>query len=59
SIGKIMDLFWTGTLSDNNLRIYALEVYQYALCIIPICAVVGSLIVCVMAKKRELALSIA
>lgn len=59
SIGKIMDLFWTGTLSDNNLRIYDLEIYQYALYIIPICAIVGSLIVCVMAKKRELILSLA
>jgi MFS family permease len=59
SIGKIMDLFWTGTLGDNNLRIYDLEVYQYALCIIPICAVVGALIVCIMAKKRALILSTA
>jgi predicted MFS family arabinose efflux permease len=59
SIGKIMDLFWTGTLSENNLRIYDLQVYQYAICIIPICALIGVLLICIVAKKRVSLLTLA
>ena len=48
SIGKIMDLFWTGTQGANGLKIYDLSTYKYALSIIPICAVVGAAAICVL-----------
>lgn len=55
SIGKIMDLFWTGTQGANCLKIYDLSTYKYALSIIPICAVVGAAPICVlgMTVKRK------
>ncbi len=51
SIGKIMDLYWTGTLDAENLRVYDLHTYQYALSIIPICAIMGSTMIYVVAAK--------
>jgi sugar phosphate permease len=51
SIGRIMDLFWTGKLNSNGLRVYDLEVYQYALSIVPVCALVGVLLVCFVSIK--------
>jgi hypothetical protein len=51
SIGRIMDMFWTGALTNNGLRVYDLEVYQYALSIVPLCAVVGAIMVCLVGIK--------
>lgn len=45
SIGKIMDLFWTGTLSKSEVKIYDLSTYTYALSLIPACAIVGSVMI--------------
>lgn len=55
SIGKIMDLFWTGTLRGDGLKIYDLGTYKYALSIIPLCAVVGAAMICLLgvAAKRK------
>ncbi|CEK10983.1 MFS transporter [Legionella hackeliae] len=44
-IGKAMDATWGGALSEEGLRIYALESYKTALLLIPGCAVVGSCLV--------------
>lgn len=44
-IGKTMDIFWTGLLNTDGLRQYNLEPYQYALSLIPICAVIGTIMV--------------
>lgn len=30
-LGKILDLFWNGEISENGVRIYSLENYQYAI----------------------------
>jgi MFS family permease len=43
-IGIAMDTFWGGQINTEGLREYATESYQYALSIIPICAIFGSLI---------------
>ena len=55
SIGKIMDLFWTGTLRGDGLKIYDLGTYKYALSIIPLCAVAGAAMICLLgiAVKRK------
>ncbi|MGD0465103.1 MAG: MFS transporter [Gammaproteobacteria bacterium] len=50
-IGKIMDLFWTGTLSVDGLRQYDLAGYKYALSIVPICAIIGAIMVCLVGFK--------
>lgn len=51
SIGKIMDLYWTGSVDAENLRVYDLQTYQYALSIIPICAVMGAVMSYMVAAK--------
>jgi len=51
SIGKIMDMFWIGGLNSDGLKIYDLEVYKYALSIIPLCAIIGAVIVCLVGIK--------
>ncbi len=51
SIGKIMDLYWTGTLDAENLRVYDLQTYEYALGIVPICAVMGAVLLYGVAIK--------
>jgi MFS family permease len=43
-IGVMVDRFWTGGMA-NECRIYTSESYTYALLIIPICALVGALLV--------------
>lgn len=50
-IGKIMDLFWAGAVSAEGLKQYTLHAYQYALSVIPICAILGAVMVCVMWRK--------
>jgi len=55
SIGKLMDLFWTGNLDVEGLRVYDLQTYQYALSIVPVCAVAGAAliyVVAVMVQRR-------
>lgn len=44
-IGKVMDLSWSGTLTQDGIREYDLESYQYALSVIPLCAIIGTIIV--------------
>ena len=48
SIGKLMDIFWTGTITSQGLKVYNLEVYQYALSIIPVCSILGAVIICLI-----------
>lgn len=45
-IGYLMDFFWQGELKEDGVaKIYNAANYSYALGIIPICAVIGSLMV--------------
>jgi len=46
-----MDMFWIGGLNSDGLKIYDLEVYKYALSIIPLCAIIGAVIVCLVGIK--------
>lgn len=41
-IGKVMDLFWTGQLNSSGFKVYGIQAYQYAINIIPLCAIIGS-----------------
>lgn len=52
-IGKIMDIFWQGAVDQNNVKIYSLEAYQYSLSLIPICAVIGGIIVYFIGTKAQ------
>lgn len=50
-IGFVMDVFWTGDLSHDGIRIYTLESYNYALMVILLCAALGALIVATMGLR--------
>jgi sugar phosphate permease len=52
-IGKIMDLFWTGITSAGTVRCYDLGSYNKALIVIPVCAVIGAIIVCIVGSKSR------
>ena len=57
-IGKLLDLFWTGIHNDAGVRNYALESYHSALMLIPICASVGAIIVCIIGRcKTQLSIT--
>jgi MFS family permease len=55
SIGKILDLFWTGVVTDEGLKQYDLIAYKYAIGIIPLAAIIGAVIVfgMMMNSKRR------
>ena len=52
-IGKIMDVFWAGSLDQEGLRVYDLEAYTYALSIVPISACIGALFVGFIGLKMK------
>ena len=45
-IGKLMDIFWTGTINAEGIRQYNLVAFHNALTLIPVCAYLGTLLVC-------------
>lgn len=53
SIGRMMDLFWTGILKEDGLRYYTLDSYKAALMLIPICSIVGAIILSFLAVKLK------
>ena len=53
SIGKILDLFWTGAINEDGLHIYDLQAYKYAISIIPLAAILGVIIVLSMILKTK------
>lgn len=55
TIGKLMDLFWTGRLSEGQ-RVYEIQTSTYALALIPLAAFMGgALFLCLKpAKERAL-----
>ncbi len=44
-IGKTMDFYWEGALTEQGLRQYSLQSYQHALLIIPVCALLGTVLI--------------
>jgi hypothetical protein len=40
-LGMMLDLFWTGAISDQGVRIYDISCYQNAIITLPICLVVA------------------
>lgn len=52
-IGYLMDHFWTGNIDVSGTKIYTLESYQYALSVIPICTIIGSLLVWLVNHKTK------
>lgn len=50
-IGNMMDFYWTGAIGSDGLRVYDLQVYKYALSVIPLCAIFGALIVLIIGVK--------
>jgi MFS family permease len=53
SIGIIMDMFGGNTGSQDGIRQYSIESYQYALMLIPICAICGFVITCFISFKKK------
>lgn len=52
-IGRLVDLFWAGALSNDGIRQYSLGAYQSALLIIPVCASIGAVMICFIGLKRH------
>jgi hypothetical protein len=52
-IGCTMDYFWTGGLSPEKTKVYDLITYKYAISVVPISAVVGSVIVYILSITRK------
>lgn len=44
-IGFVMDIFWTGQFSNDNMKIYDLVAFKYAISVIPFCALLGAMII--------------
>jgi hypothetical protein len=40
-LGIMLDMFWTGTISDQGVRIYDISCYQKAIAVLPICMAVA------------------
>jgi MFS family permease len=40
-LGMILDLFWSGKISDAGVRVYETSCYQYAIATLPICLIVA------------------
>jgi predicted MFS family arabinose efflux permease len=56
AIGKLMDVFWTGTFNEAGIKQYSLLAYQSALLLIPVCAGLGALVICffgITMKQRQ------
>jgi MFS family permease len=53
SIGFIMDLLWSGGVSQDGFKEYALNSYQTSLTIIPVCSTLGAIILAVIAIKSR------
>jgi hypothetical protein len=51
AIGWLMDFFWTGATAEDGLRLYDLTVYKSALSVVPISALIGAFIVCMVGMK--------
>ncbi|HAT6957198.1 TPA: MFS transporter [Legionella pneumophila] len=57
-IGKLMNSNWGGQMSANGLKLYEIDSYQWALSLIPFCALCGSLlIILIHIKTRDYATS--
>lgn len=51
TIGRMMDMFWTGQLGEDGLKVYDLVVYKFALGVVPVCAAVGAVMISVIGLK--------
>ncbi|MFY7697849.1 MAG: MFS transporter [Legionella sp.] len=50
-IGALMDYFWMGSMGTNGIKQYDVMAYHYALVAIPICAVMGAVIISILGLK--------
>jgi predicted MFS family arabinose efflux permease len=52
AIGKTMDIFWTGAM-NAGMKIYTTASYEKALLIIPVCSLIGSLVVFLVGRTSR------
>lgn len=52
-IGKIMDYYWEGNLSQAGLKQYSLQSYHHALLAIPVCALLGTVLIYLLHKRTR------
>lgn len=52
-IGKVMDSYWQGQVGENGLHLYSKIAFQHALVIIPVCALLGALIILVVRHRSK------
>ncbi len=51
SIGRVMDVFWLGSLNHGGIKQYGIIAYHWALMIIPACACLGAIIICLIGLR--------
>lgn len=51
-IGSLLDVFWTGNV-ENQVRVYEVVTYHYALSVIPVTAIVGAFIFYMIKGRSE------
>lgn len=54
-IGAAMDMAWHGDINDLGLRVYDVTAYKAALLIIPVCSLIGAVLVLLVQKKSAIA----
>lgn len=52
-IGKLMNSSWSGQMGANGLKLYEIDSYQWALSLIPFCALCGSLLIVLIHIKTR------
>nr|WP_277619281.1 MFS transporter [Legionella norrlandica] len=50
-IGKLMDISWNGKINSNGLKLYEIDSFQWALSLIPFCALCGTLLILLIHVK--------
>ncbi|QMT59554.1 MFS transporter [Legionella sp. PC997] len=52
-IGKIMNYYWEGGITEDGLRQYSIQSYYHALMLIPLCALMGAGLIYLIHKKAK------
>lgn len=52
-IGKVMDIFWSGSFNQEGIREYSITAYQCSLMFIPVCAFIGALMIVFLGIKKK------
>lgn len=54
AIGILMDMYWTGNLNTDGTKSYTAETFQSALQVIPVCSLVGGVIIIYVYLRQKM-----